>query len=141
MGIEIRNYRDETDFERVTQLWLGCAPGVQLSHSDEHAELRKKAEFAPDLFLVAEEKGSIVGTVIGGYDGRRGLVYHLAVASPLRSRGIGSALMSELETRLRDRGCLKCYLLVTKDNPGGLSFYRHQGWDVMDIHLLGKELQ
>lgn len=140
MGIEIRVYQDDTDFERVTRLWLESGPGVQLSRSDSHAELRKKAEFAPDLFLVAHEHAEIVGTVIGGYDGRRGMVYHLAVASRLRWKGIGSALMTELESRLRDRGCLKCYLLVTKDNPGGLEFYRKRGWDVMDIHLLGKEL-
>jgi ribosomal protein S18 acetylase RimI-like enzyme len=136
----IRQYEDGGDFDAVMDLWRRSGPGVQLARSDARDELRKKAEFAPELFLVAELQGAIVGTVIGGYDGRRGMVYHLAVAQGLRRQGIGSALMAELEARLRKKGCLKSYLLVTRNNPDGLEFYRRHGWDEMDIHLMGKEL-
>jgi ribosomal protein S18 acetylase RimI-like enzyme len=80
--------------------------------------------------------------VIGGYDGRRGLVYHLAVDSAFRGKGVGTRLMGELESRLRAKGCLKCYLLVTADNPEAEVYYQKRGWRHMDtIRLYGKELQ
>ena len=84
----------------------------------------------------------IAGSVIGGFDGRRGLIYHLAVAAPVRGVGIGSRLMAEVESRLRAKGCLKCYLLVTLDNSEVGDYYQRHGWQHMhDIHLYGKELQ
>jgi ribosomal protein S18 acetylase RimI-like enzyme len=77
---------------------------------------------------------------MGGYDGRRGLAYHLAVIPEQRRRGIGLALMNELEARLKALGCLKCYLLVTRENVAVVEFYRALGWSVMDMFLMGKEL-
>jgi len=80
--------------------------------------------------------------VIGGYDGRRGLIYHLAVASSFRGQGIGSGLMDEVEARLRAKGCLKCYLLVTLDNVEVADYYLQRDWQHMDqVQLYGKELQ
>lgn len=113
-----------------------------MGRSDTSAEIEKKLARDPDLFLVAESSGSIIGSVIGGFDGRRGLIYHLAVAAAFRGQGIGSRLMDEVERRLRAKGCLKCYLLVTRDNPEAESYYQQRGWQHMDsIHLYGKELQ
>ena len=113
-----------------------------MGRSDTLAEIGKKLERDADLFLVAESAGNIVGSVIGGFDGRRGLIYHLAVASSFRGQGIGSQLMDTVESRLRAKGCLKCYLLVTSDNPEAERYYRQRGWKPMDsVHLFGKELQ
>ena len=79
--------------------------------------------------------------MIGGYDGRRGLIYHLAVNHAFRGQGIGSRLMDEVEERLRTKGCLKSYLLVTSDNLEAEQYYKQRGWYPMDtIHLFGKEL-
>jgi len=115
--------------------------GVHVGRSDTLAEIEKKIRRDPDLFIVAESDGQIVGAVLGGFDGRRGLVYHLAVAAAFRGLGIGSHLMDEVESRLRAKGCLKCYLLVTNDNPEADGYYRQRGWQPMDtVHLLGKEL-
>ena len=136
----LRAFDFAQDWEIVRALWARCGPGVQLSRSDEPAEIQKKLRRDPDLFLVAEVEGQLVGAVIGGYDGRRGMVYHLAVDPEHRRNGIGVALMRELEARLKDKGCLKCYLLVTRENSTLLGFYRALGWDSMDLHLMGKEL-
>ena len=115
--------------------------GVSLGRSDTPDEIQKKLTRDPDLFLVAEEDGRIIGTVIGGYDGRRGLLYHLAVAESYRGRGIGSRLMDEVESRLRAKGCLRCYLLVTTNNPEGMQYYEKHGWERMDfVVTYGKNL-
>lgn len=115
--------------------------GVRLGRSDTPEEIQKKLARDPDLFLVAEEEGRIIGTVIGGYDGRRGLLYHLAVAASFRGRGIGSRLMDEIESRLRAKGCIRCYLMVLADNDEAIRYYEKHGWENME-HVLtyGKNL-
>jgi ribosomal protein S18 acetylase RimI-like enzyme len=139
-GIQLRTFSFDEDWQAVHALWARCGPGVEFSRSDEPAEILKKLRRDPDLFLVAEQDGQLVGAVMGGYDGRRGLIYHLAVAPEVRRLGIGKALMAEVEARMREKGCLKSYLLVTKDNADVLAFYRELGWEVMDMHLMGKVL-
>jgi ribosomal protein S18 acetylase RimI-like enzyme len=140
--IRIREFCFPADYEPVFALWKSIEKGVRTGRSDTPAEIEKKLARDPDLFLVAEADGAIIGSVIGGYDGRRGLVYHLAVASPFRGQGIGSRLMEELESRLRAKGCLKCYLMVTRDNPEAEVYYQRRGWQHMDtVRLYGKELQ
>ena len=49
--------------------------------------------------------------------------------------------MQELETRLRAKGCLKYYLLVTRDNQQAIDFYCQLGWEVMDLHVMGKVIE
>ena len=117
LTVQIREFCFPADYEPVFALWRSIERGVHTGRSDLPSEIQKKLTRDPDLFLVADAKGEIIGSVLGGYDGRRGLVYHLAVASGFRKMGIGSRLMEELESRLRAKGCLKCYLLVTVDNP------------------------
>lgn len=137
----IREYRHPHDYSAVRKLWEEMEVGVQVSRSDAPEEIAKKIARDPDLFLVVESDGRIVGSVIGGYDGRRGLIYHLAVAGDFRQRGIGSQLLDEIEARLRAKGCLKCYLMVTPDNPEAERFYQKRGWHFMDyVRPYGKEL-
>ena len=78
--------------------------------------------------------------MIGGFDGRRGLIYHLAVDQSYRQRGIGKLLMDEIERRLVAKGCLRCYLLVKDDAREVIDFYRAQGWDTFGTSVLGKTI-
>jgi ribosomal protein S18 acetylase RimI-like enzyme len=139
-NLTIRTFEFEQDMSKVLDLWTHAGPGVHLSRSDRPLEIRKKLKNDPDLFLVAELGDVLIGTVLGGYDGRRGMVYHLAVANEYRNEGVGKILMQELEERLRSRGCLKYYLLVTKQNSEALEFYKKIGCQVMDMYILGKEI-
>ena len=140
--ISIREFCYLQDYLPVRQFWESMEKGVRLGRSDTPEEIQKKATHDPDLFLLAEAGAEIIGTVIGGYDGRRGLLYHLAVAAPYRNQGIGEQLMEEIEKRLRAKGCLKCYLLVTMDNDEAMRYYERRGWEYMgsSVRLYGKEL-
>lgn len=131
--MKIREFQFPEDYSQVENLWDSIEKGVSLSRSDTPDEIQKKLAHDPDLFLVAEEDGRIIGTVIGGFDGRRGLIYHLVVAASSRGRGSGSRLMDELESRLRAKGCIRCYLMVTTDNPEGMQYYEKRGWERMDF--------
>lgn len=138
--IVIRTFVFPDDYETVVQLWEHAGEGVHLGRSDTPEEIRKKVARDPDLFLLAELDEEIVGTVIGGFDGRRGMIYHLAVRQEYRQNGIGEMLMEAVEARLMEKGCLRSYLLVTKDNDEAIKFYEKRGWTRMDLHIYGKDL-
>ena len=141
-ALQIREFHFPEDYDSVLNLWRGIEKGVHVGRSDTLAEIEKKITRDPDLFLVAESDGDMIGSVLGGFDGRRGLIYHLAVAASFRGQGIGSHLMDEVESRLHAKGCLKCYLLATLDNSEVGQYYQRLGWQPMqDIQLYGKELQ
>ena len=138
---QLREFRFPEDYASVRQLWESIEKGVRFGRSDTADEIQKKLARYPDLFLVAEGENRIVGTIIGGFDGRRGIIYHLAVDPSFRGRGIGSLLLSEVEARLRLKGCLKCYLMITPDNEEAGQYYERRGWHHMDyVRLYGKEL-
>lgn len=136
-SVQIREFQFPADYDQVYRLWKSIEKGVHVGRSDTLDETKKKIARDPDLFLVAESEGN----VIGGFDGRRGLIYHLAVSGSFRGKGVGSCLMDEVESRLSAKGCLKCYLLITEDNLEVASYYQSRGWQAMDtVHLFGKEL-
>lgn len=140
LTFKIRQFRFPEDYQAVIELWQTAGPGIHIRRSDEPEEILKKLERDPDLFLVAEQNNQIIGSVIGGFDGRRGMMYHLAVASSSRQRGVGAALMQTLEECLRAKGCIRYYLLVTRENSEAIRFYESHGWTRMDLLAYGKDL-
>jgi ribosomal protein S18 acetylase RimI-like enzyme len=140
MEISLRAFRFENDYPAVIDLWDRCGPGVQVRKSDDPEEIQKKLTRDPDLFIVAECESRIIGTVLGGFDGRRGMIYHLAVEPAFRVHGVGGKLMQEVESRLHQKGCLKAYLLVTNDNEEVIPFYEKRDWQEMHLHIFGKNL-
>jgi ribosomal protein S18 acetylase RimI-like enzyme len=132
MTFIIREFRFPEDYPAARFLWENSGSGIQVRRSDEPAEIQKKLQHYPDLFLVAEANGKLVGTVIGGFDGRRGMIYHLAVEASYRQNGVGSQLMDEVERRLKAKGCIKCYLMVTAENEQAMRFYEARQWERMD---------
>ena len=138
--LTLRQFRFPEDYRAVYDLWARAGPGIHLRPSDEPEEIEKKLRRDPDLFIVAELGGRIVGAVLGGFDGRRGMMYHLAVEASLRERGIGEALTRALEERLRAKGCLRYYLLVTPDNEEAIRFYERRGWERLELFVYAKNL-
>ncbi len=140
--LRIREFHYPEDYPSARLLWENAGSGIQLRRSDEPDEIQKKLQRDPDLFLVAEADGRMIGTVIGGFDGRRGMVYHLAVTEEYRKKGVGEMLMDELERRLKAKGCIRCYLLVTTENENAMHFYQKRGWAHMNnVYTYGKDLE
>jgi GNAT superfamily N-acetyltransferase len=107
------------DAARLMDLWR--AAGLRF-HPDL-AERELASVLARDLVLVDEEAGELTGTVFGTYDGTRGGVRRLATRPDRRGRGIASALLAELERRLRAAGCPKVNLLIEPGHAAVPSFY------------------
>ena len=139
-AFHIREFQYPSDYAAALKLWQGMEVGVTVGRSDTPEEIERKLQRDADLFLVAESNNQLVGTIIGGYDGRRGMIYHLAVHAEYRQQGIATQLIEEIERRLQSKGCVKCYLLVFADNTGAAEFYKKRGWRHQDENLIfGKE--
>lgn len=136
----IREFRFPEDYASCLQIWQNAGGGVNVSPSDTIEEIAKKVERDPDLFLVATIGNDIVGTVIGGFDGRRGMVYHLAVVPEHRNQGIGRQLMQEVEQRLVTKGCRKMYLMMQPGQPELMGFYNKLGWFEMNVKIAAREV-
>ncbi len=127
------------DYDEVRALWEES--GLEIRPGDSKREVRSKISRDPDLFLVAEEGGKIVGTVMGAWDGRRGWLYHLGVLPGHQRRGVASALVREAEARMKAKGVLKVNAIVYRTNERSLSFFRQAGYIVDERSLIhGKVL-
>jgi ribosomal protein S18 acetylase RimI-like enzyme len=127
------------DFDEVTAVWE--ASGLWMRPSDSREAIALKTTRDPDLFLVALVDGRIVGTALGGWDGRRAYVYHLAVVPERQRRGIASLLMDELDARFRAKGALKAKLQILVGNAASLAFFAARGYEIEEECLsAGKEL-
>ncbi|MFY9717635.1 MAG: GNAT family acetyltransferase [Thermoplasmata archaeon] len=134
----VRAYVPE-DYAAVRRLWR--AGGLSLGPSDTARELERSRRRDPELFLVAEAQGAVIGAVLGRFDGRRGWINHLAVDRKFRHRGTGTALVRELELRLRQRGCAKVNLHVARRNARVSAFYEALGYVRSDLLFLEKWLR
>jgi len=124
LDVRIREARAE-DVNAVLALW--SASGIRPSMTDTPADLRRLAERVPDLFLVAESGGRVVGSVVGGWDNWRGHVYRLAVHPAFRRRGLGRELAAEIERRLRLLGARRIYALASSE--AGVAFWASVGYE------------
>ena len=128
------------DYDAAVALW-NLLEGVEVAEGDSREGIRAYLLRNPGLSRVAEEDGTIVGAALCGHDGRRGLIYHLAVAPPHHGKGIGKLLVRECVARLRATGIVRALILVAGDNPGAHSFWLRTGWeDVPGAILMGIDL-
>src|ERR1700679_3018196 len=91
------------DFSAAFALWQ-TSEGVGLSEADSQPAIARFLQRNPGLSAAAVEDEQLVGTILCGHDGRRGLIYHLVVDADHRRRGIGSALLHGALLRLRAAG-------------------------------------
>jgi ribosomal protein S18 acetylase RimI-like enzyme len=128
------------DYPIVRELWQ--ASGLELRPGDDLEDIKLKLQRDPDLFLVAEQADKIVGSVIGGWDGRRGWIYHLAVSPDHQRKGIGAGLVRELEKRLTAKGARIVNAQVHKLNEKSSTFFKSMGYDERShLVMIGKQLR
>ena len=134
----VRSYQD-SDHDLVVALWTAVFPNDP--PWNEPSELiRRKRSIQPDLFWVADEGGQIIGTVLAGYDGVRGWIYHLAVDPAKRRKGTARLLMQTAEDSLEALGCPKINLQIRANNIVVVDFYKAMGYGVEERVQMGKPL-
>lgn len=127
------------DYDAAYALWEAC--GLFLGEADSREGIARLLEANPGLSFVLEQKGEIIGTVLGSFDGRRGWVRHLAVSPLHQGRGFGAALLTRLEEAFKARGVTQISLHVHVDNAAVTAFYGRLGWVRRhDLILMTKRL-
>lgn len=123
----------ERDIPEAIDLWKRT-PGVGLNESDSPLRLAQYLVRNPHQSFVARDgkTGKLIGAVLGGNDGRRGYLQHLAVDAEHRRRGIGTALIGRCLSALTALGIYKCNVFVFATNADGQAFWRGQGWQSRD---------
>ena len=138
-GLRIREFNID-DYQIVQELWQ--AADLELRPGDDLEGIKLKLQRDPDLFLVAEQDDRIVGIVIGGWDGRRAWIYHLAVSPNYQRKGVGAGLVGELEKRLVAKGARMVNAQVHKLNTKSAVFFKAMGYDERShLVMIGKQLR
>ena len=137
--MQIREFQ-LVDYAVVLGIWKMA--GLILRPGDELDGIKTKLERDPDLFLVAEDGSEIVGVVMGAWDGRRGWINHLAVTPNHQRKGIGHALVGELEKRLFRKGAKKVNAQIYRSNTNSFDFFKSCGYEVhSELVMIGKQLR
>jgi ribosomal protein S18 acetylase RimI-like enzyme len=110
-----------SDYEQALHLWQSL-PGMGLSSADEKENIRDFLQKNPSTCFVTLKNGKIIGTILGGSDGRRGYIYHLAVQQSEQYKG--------------KSGIQKCHIFVISDNAEGIAFWEKVGWQLRDDILV-----
>lgn len=94
------------DYEQVYALWLST----------------------PNTCFVAEKENKIIGVILSGHDGRRGIIHHTAVLGEEQRKGIGEALLNAAINALKGEGIHKVLLVVFDKNEKGNVFWEKHGF-------------
>lgn len=123
-----------SDHDRAVALWSEI-DSVEICEGDSREEVAEYLKRNPGLSRVAEADGKIVGAVMCGHDGRRGWIYHLAVAQEYRGRGVGKMLLDDCVRGLREAGLKRAIILVEGENAAGQKFWLREGWEEIDCAI------
>jgi N-acetylglutamate synthase len=107
---------------------LNQARGVCLRDADSFDGIARYLARNPGMSFVAEAGGAVAGCIFGGHDGRRGYLYHLAVASAFRRLGIARSLVGSALAAIAAEGIGKFHIDVLAGNVEGLRFWQAIGW-------------
>lgn len=123
---------------QVIALWKEVF-GYDAAHNEPGLVIDKMIA-CDDLFFVAVLGGSVVGTIMAGYDGHRGWLYSLAVHSAHRKQGVGTALLSHAQEALVALGCDKINVQILDTNSAVRAFYEANGFFLEERISMGKRL-
>lgn len=137
---QLREFQDE-DVDQAIQVWdQSRAPGS----SDpvfSMAEVMAAAR-AGEPAVVAVVGGELVGMAVAQVHGDRAWVLTVCLGSRWRQRGIGRALLTDLERRLRGRGVRRICALLPEGATAAAAF-EHAGYvqrDALTYHELHEHL-
>jgi N-acetylglutamate synthase len=126
------------DYDAALDLWKSCE-GIGLTDADSRDGTASFLRRNRGLSVVAVRAGRLVGTALCGHDGRRGFIYHLAVAPAVRRKGIGRTLVEQCLRALRQAGIHKCHVVVFGRNRKGRQFWENIGWvERKQLRLMSK---
>ena len=128
------------DYQQCYNLWLKCGNG--LNDKDDSLEgIDKYLKRNPSTSFVATCDEKVVGVILCGHDGRRGIIQHACVSPDYRRLGIGNRLVELALEALKNEEINKVLLVAFKKNEGGNAFWEAQGFTLReDLNYRNKAL-
>lgn len=120
------------DYEKVYRLWTNTSGMGMRSLDDSFEGINKFIKRNPTTNIIAKLEDEVVGVILCGHDGRRGYIYHTAVNSEYRGKGIGKALVKAVLEALRKEEINKVALVAFATNDVGNSFWESIGFQIRD---------
>ena len=116
------------DYDEVYEMWQITTKRA-LSKADERDQMERYLKHTTGMSQVAVVDGKIVGTVLAGHDGRRGIIHHMAVLPEFRRKKIGHALAQTAIQKIREQSIDKTHIFCYQNNETGQSFWRDFGFE------------
>ena len=131
MEYEIRQVTID-DYEAIYSLWNSTEQSRRaLNPVDDSREgICRYLKRNPNTCFAAVRDGRIIGVILTGHDGRRGIIHHMCVHPDCRRMGIAARLVSEAEKALKEEGIQKVFGLVFVDNEAANAFWEKQGYSL-----------
>lgn len=126
------------DTGAVVELWHTA--GITRPWNDPHRDIERKLTVQPELFLVGVLDDELIATAMSGFDGHRGWLYYFAVSPQHQGRGLGRALLDEVERLLMERDCPKLNVQIRDGNDELQARYEGWGYSPDGAAGMGKRL-
>lgn len=110
------------DYQLLLAFWRA---NYFISKMDNYESFRLFLDKNPNLSILAEDNGEIIGSALGSFDGRRGYLQKLVVRKDFRKKGIGSQLVDEIIKNLKELNCMYIPINVEEEL---VSFYESCGF-------------
>lgn len=103
MSVAVRRMLPD-DIPAVIDIWMRSGLPYQPRGRDSAERLREQMDGDSSMFLVAEERGAIVGVVLVTHDMRKGWLNRLAVLPEEQGKGIAKELVRRAEEEISALG-------------------------------------
>ena len=92
---------------------------------------RKLYQKYPEGFIVARDKGKILGYAVGEAQKDCGKIILIAVHPAWRKKGVGKKLANFYIEHLKKKNLKEIFLRVRKNNLAAISFYKNLGFQIL----------
>lgn len=120
------------DYDALIKLWQAAELPYKPSGRDRKENLCRELEYGSGIFLVAENKGEIIGSAFGTHDGRKGWINRVAVDPRFQRQGIATKLVRELEKHFEGMGIGIIACLIETWNKESMVFFEKRGYERHD---------
>ena len=110
------------DYKQLISFWK---ENYFVNELDNLKQFKLFLKINPNLSILAEDDGKIIGTALGSFDGRRGYIQKLVVSKNWRGKGFGKKLLESVVKKLHAVGAKYIPISCEKEM---IPFYESSGF-------------
>ena len=122
----------EDDYDRLYELWISQTMTKRAMNpvDDSRDGITRYIRRNPSTCFGAFEDEKMIGAILSGHDGRRGIIHHLCVQGDHKRQKIASTLVKMAEEGLKKEGIQKIFCIVFSNNDEANSFWEKTGYSL-----------